>query len=321
MKLSPKPIHIEDEREHTRDITGFNKWTRSSRTISFIMALLGWFTIPAEVLLRKDFGQRWFTVLNFYAGLLLLLIFSVVQYLIHWVWDRCQNFITGIITYFNSTYEPPEPTLTDSIMNKSMRFFLVLYLVMGAYHLFKIWWRNRTQTALHSFDDGTSRLMPVAKYIIEPLNAIAVPITALAMKLLPKQQRTVKTVPKLITNPASFTNTVLEPVLLFLLAHWLHGMVSLWLYVSAIAIALYAQWRENTRLNKILDFRDSIIEAKVMMELKEGILEPNAQGRIMQQAAATIKENPQLVTQVNPQYSSLMSIINDMNQDRSHLAN
>jgi len=321
MKLSPKPVSISDETAHTRDSTGFNKWARSSRTISFIMAVLGWFTIPAEVMLRKDFGQRWFTVLNFYAGLFLLLLFSIVQFLVHWIGDACQSFLTSIATAFNPSYEAPEPTLTDSIMNKSMRFFVLLYFVLGAYHLFKIWWRNRTQTALHSFDDGTSRLEPVAKYIIEPLNAIAVPVTSLVMKLLPKQQRNVKTVPTLITNATSFTNTVLEPLVLLLLAWWLHGMVSLWLFISAIAIAIYSQWRETSRLNKILDFRDSIIEAKVMMELKEGILEPNAQGRIMQQAAATIKENPQLVTQMSPQYSSLMSIIDDMNQEGSHLAN
>jgi hypothetical protein len=98
--------------------------------------------------------------------------------------------------------------------------------------------------------------------------------------------------------------------------------VGIWLFMSAIAVAINANWKETARLNKILDFRDSVIEAKIMMELKEKTTEPNAPAeKIMQQAAETINENPQVIPQVAAQYPDLMSIIQEMNQDRSHLAN
>jgi hypothetical protein len=320
MKLSPRPISPDDQIDQSRDMIGFNKWARSSRTISFIMLIFGWFTIPVEVLLRRDFGQRWFTVVNFYARLLLLLIFSLVQYFLHAIWDMMQDFFIGIAKAINPYYKEPEQTLADSVMNKSMRFFLYLYIVLGIYHLFKIWWRSRTHAALHSFDDGTSRLEPVAKHVIKPINKAIAPALALCMRLLPKQQRIVKTAPQLITDPRAFTNTVLEPLLLLILAIWLEGIARLWLFISAIALAIHAHWKETARLNKMLDFRDSIIEAKVMAELKEGVLQPNAQGRIMQQAAKELKDNPHVAPQINSQFTNLMSIIEEMNRDGSHLA-
>lgn len=50
-KIPPRPITVEDKIDHSRDIAGVNKWAQSSRTIGFLMFLLGWFTIPAADLL------------------------------------------------------------------------------------------------------------------------------------------------------------------------------------------------------------------------------------------------------------------------------
>jgi hypothetical protein len=315
MKITPRPIAVSDEIDKSRDIGGFNRWARSSRTISFIMLILGWFTIPAEVLLRRDFGQRWFTVINFYAGLFLMLIFSLLQFAFNRVWDAIQGLITSVATAISPSYEPPESS-TDGATDWSMFFLLVVYVLLGGYHLFKIWWRKKTNTALHSFDDGTSRLEPLGRLLLRPVNTVSIPMLSLSMRLIPKKQRVVNTAPTLIEDATVFTDTILEPVAFLFLAWRLHGMASLWLFLTAIAVAIHANWKETARQSKILDFRDSMIEANVMRELKDGA------GKAMGENASR-NPNAAPLNTVRPvaiQYPNLMTIIEEMNRDNGHLS-
>jgi hypothetical protein len=321
MKITPRPISVSDHIDQSRDIAGLNKWAQSSRTVGFIMFVLGWFTIPVEVLLRRDFGQRWFTTINFYAGFFLLLVFAVVQYVVSALWGGIQEFISRIATAINPFHTEPEAYFTDRIMNGSMAFFLFIYMLMGSYHLFKIWWRNRTNTALHSFDDGTSRMEPLAGYLMRVLNVLTVPFVYLYRRLLPRKQRLGIPAPKLINDRTAFANTVVEPVFLLMLSYQFQGIASIWLFISAIALAIHANWKETAKLNKVLDFRDSVIEANVMMHLKEETEQPTMSNLIMKQTAATIKTNPHAASQVTEQYPDLMNIIDEMNRDKSHLAN
>lgn len=333
MKITPKPLTVEDQFDKSRDIAGLNKWAQSSRTIGFIMFILGWFTIPAEVFLRRDFGQRWFTIVNFYAGLFLLLIFATLQYIVAALWGGVQEFLYRMESALNPFHDQHDTPNADGVMDSSMVFILLLYIVMGSYHLFKIWWRSRTNTALHSFDDGTSRTERMAGVLMRLVNVLAMPFVWLYVRLLPRNQRLIQedeesprrkhkaTIPKLIHDRTAFANTVFEPLLLLVLAFWFNGIASLWLLASAIAVAIHANWKETARLNKILDFRDSVIEAKVMMYIKDGAEQPNAPTLIMHQMAETIKENPKVAPQMTEQYPDLMSIIEEMNRDKSHLAN
>lgn len=68
------------------------------------MFILGWFTIPAEVFLRRDFGQRFFTMVSFYTGLLLLTIFAVTKYLIRQIWLFVMSFFYDLIREINPDY-------------------------------------------------------------------------------------------------------------------------------------------------------------------------------------------------------------------------
>lgn len=321
MKITPRPVTASDRVDQSRDISGMNKWAQSSRTVGFIMLVLGWFTIPAEVFLRRDFGQRWFTVVNFYAGLFLMFIFATLQYILVAIWSGIHDFVSRIASAINPFHTEDETTFTDQVMDRSMLFLLIAYMVMGSYHLFKIWWRNRTNTALHSFDDGTSRCEPLAGLMIGLINAVASPFVSLYMRLLPAKQRIGMAKPKLINDRTAFTNTAFEPLLLLFLAFWFHGIASIWVFFTAIAVAIHANWKETARLSKILDFRDSVIEAKAMMHLKDETMQNSASGRVMQQAAETIKDSPTVAAQVGQQYPDLMSIIDEMNRDGSHLAN
>lgn len=320
MKITPRPVAFSEEADRSRDIAGVNKWARSSRAVGLIMLILGWFTIPVEVLLRRDFGQRWFTAVNFYAGLFLLLIFSMLQYLVALIWGAIERFISRLENVFNPDYVPEEPSLADRLIDRSMLFILAAYVLMGSYHRFKIWWRNRTNTALHSYDDGTSRLEPLAGYLMQIVNVLALPLVHLYARLIPKKQRAGMSIPRFISDRSVFANTVVEPVLLLILAIRLHGIISLWLFISAIALAVHASWKETAKLNKILDFRDSVIEAKVMAHLMSETQRSNAPMRILKQAAETIKSDPEVTPHIAQRYPDLMSIIEEINREKGHLA-
>lgn len=324
MKIIPKPISVDDEVDKSRDMSGLNKWARSSRTVGFLLFLLGWFTIPVEVLLRKDFGQRWFTVVNFYAGLFLLVLFAGIQWLINAIWDHVLNFLESILDSIMGSehiIDSEPPAFSDQLLERSMLITLAAYVLLSSYHLFKIWWRNRTDTALHSFDDGTSRLEPLAGYLMQAINALAIPFVYFYSFLLPPKQRSGVTVPKLINDRSAFANTVIEPLMLLVLAIELHGITSFWLYLSAVALAIHANWRETAKLNKVLDFRDSIIDAKAMMQLRNPAEQPAAEQVIIRQAAATLRNNPDMAPQLSEQYPDLMSIIEAVNQDSKPSAN
>lgn len=57
-------------------------------------------------------------------------------------------------------------------------------------------------------------------------------------------------------------------------------------------IAIHATWREIAKLNKVLDFRDSVLDAKVMMDLRQQSLQNSVESQMMQQVAESIRETP-----------------------------
>lgn len=313
MSITPRPITASDHVDQSRDTSGFRKWSRSSRIVEFIMLILGWFTTPVEVFLRRDFGQRWFTTVNFYAGLMLLLMFATLQYLISLLWEWLRNLMHSILSSVNPLYIPEEYDLSDRLMDSSMVFIIIAYILMGTYHLFKIWWRNKANLALHSFSDGTSRLEPVAAWLMQILNILTDPLVKLFLLLVPKRQRIDIPQPSLINDKTAFANTILEPLLLLILAIKLHGIVSLWLFISAVTLAIHASWRETAKLNKILDFRDSILDAKTMMQLRSETQHPTVQQEMIMQAATTLQDAPQITSRMEENYPDLMDIIEEMN--------
>ena len=96
---------------------GFNMWAQSFPFLNFIMFLLGWFTVPVEVLFRRNFGQRWLTVINFYAGLFVLFFFTSLQTL------------SG--AFGSGGYSSEGSSFWQSIMAKSMLLFLLAYLMIS----------------------------------------------------------------------------------------------------------------------------------------------------------------------------------------------
>ncbi len=295
------------DNDKSRNVTGgYNMMALMFPFINFIMFLLGWFTVPVEVLFRRNFGQRWLTVINFYAGFFVLGVFTTIQTL-------------ASASYNTSYYQQQpvganaEPSFWESLMNKSMLIFLLAYLLISSYHFFRIWWGNRTNTALHSFNDGTSRFEPIAELLLHVVNIAAVPIIRVYMLLLPKEERERKiSVPPLLDDVTAFANTVFEPLLLLILALIFPGATRMWLLISAAALAIYANWKETAKLNKVLDFRDSVIQATDMSKHHNLSELPSNETVILKQAAHTLKNNPEVAPQVAQRYPDLMDIIEEM---------
>jgi hypothetical protein len=145
------------------------------------------------------------------------------------------------------------------------------------------------------------------------------PIVRLFMLIVPMQERQkVKEIPKLLNNVSSFTDTVFEPLVIFGLSFLFSGIVSTWLFISAIATAIFANWKHTQRLNFWLDIRDNSIDAKAMIEVKDYFIGDNQQvtsGQkiIIEQIAETVKETPAVAQQMQRDYPDVMDIIKEMN--------
>lgn len=313
MKITPKPIINSDKISKSRDVSGVRKWSQDSRAVGFIMLILGWFTIPAEVFLRRNFGRRWFTASNFFVGGILIFTMAFLQNL----YDKVRYF------FFNSNYSwnpfySEEPPSVNYQGTAEFGIFLWAYLILGTYHLCRIWWRNRTHVEIHSYDDGTSNLEFVGSLIGALINVLAAPIIKGYMLFsLSTEEREGLTPPKLITDLDAFINTVFEPLLILILAMYdPYAILSLWLYMTSFAVAVHAHWKESAKRSKILDFKDSIIEAKVMMELKKGIQNVKAQPAASPHAAKPTKNDVQPTSNTTPLYPDLGTIIEEMNRER-----
>ncbi|MFN0200705.1 MAG: hypothetical protein ACKVTZ_04260 [Bacteroidia bacterium] len=294
---------------------GYEAWAQNFPFINTLMHFLQWFTVPIEVLFRRDFGERWFTTMNFYVGLLVLSWFTFLQ--------KSGSLMEALLsnTPFGKRETPVEdPSLLERFMSNIMIWILFVYVAMSAFHFFKIWWRNRTFKPLHSFDDGTSRLEPLAAGVMDLVNMAVTPIVRLFMLVLPEQERQkVKDIPRLLNNVTVFTDTIFEPLVILGLSFFVFsGTASTWLFISAIAMAIFANWKHTQRLNFWLDMRDSSIDAKAMIEVKDYLTGDNQQvtgGQkiIMEQIAETVKETPAVAQQMQRDYPDVMDIIKEMN--------
>lgn len=289
---------------------------RESRFIGTIMSILGWFTIPAEVILRRRFGYRWFTPMNFYAGVALLI---GLDYLLLWI-GNVRIWISSLNTVWNPFYssEPVNDLGSLSFMHNCV----YLYVILGVHQLFMRWWRNRTGYELHSYDDGTSRLEFLGGILKAIINAITEPLMSMLFYISRAHKRG-GTVPEVIKDRTSFTNTIIEPAVIYTAAVLCpYTYPKIWLLITAFAVAIYANMKESAKRTRVLDFEDSRLEAKAMAALRKGEVDkgkkpeaPTSKGKVEP------KEPAKPVPEKLPVYPALKTIIAELHMDRNHLAN
>ncbi|MGY3213945.1 hypothetical protein [Mucilaginibacter sp. HD30] len=311
-KVITKPFAHGEEMDKARNVTGINKWARSSPVIGTFMLIMGWFTIPFEVIFRKDFGQRWFTIVSFITGALLVCIVEGIQFTFYDIADHFQE-IPGWLGFINPFEQGPDAAIKKLYNQYFMLLFFCLYFYMGAYHLFKIKWRNQAKVPLHSFDDGRSRLKWAAFLVMWIFNIIATPVMFLFWILIPSKQRSGKPFPWLFKEEDTFTNVFFEPGAVLILGILLSSFISFYLLVTSLAMFLHAHWKEMARKAKIIDFQDSKVEAELMRELRKASLET---GKEKKKPADKKSPSAKAPAPVIIQHPPLSKIIDDMRNER-----
>ncbi|MBN8669515.1 MAG: hypothetical protein J0L80_02440 [Chitinophagales bacterium] len=301
VKIPIKPIKSGDVVSKARDMSGLRKWARESHAFGRMLSILGWFTIPAEVFLRYRFGRRWFTPMNFYAGALLICAFFALQY----VFDYVCYWLTTLESTFNPFYS--KDAVGNFAASVDLFYLLSLYAALGVIRLFYIWFRNKTKDDIHSYDDGISWLEHVAEPVIWLINGIAWIIVDIIGDPLNSDSKKDMPHPKLVTDKTAFTNMILEPLFFFWFAYDYPFLLGKCLfYIMGFAVAIHASRREMAKEGKILDFKDSAIEAKAMRELHKSM----QQNKMEEKKATKGKKNaPPLVPKVPIHYPDLATII------------
>ena len=182
-------------------------------------------------------------------------------------------------------------------------------------HLFKIWWRNRTNEEIHSYDDGKSWLEIIASPLVWLLNGIAWIAVDIIGDPLGSDSKKDMPRPKLIADRTAFTNIILEPLFFFMLAHdYGYFLGKCLFYIMGFAVAIHASRRETAKKSKVLDFQDSAIEAKAMRELRKSMQQNKTEGK----KANKDKKNAQsLVPKVTINYPDLAIIIEGMHREKT----
>lgn len=283
-----------------------------------IMFILKCFTIPVAVLLRRDFGERWLTPVNYFLGFLVLSTYSFGQQ----VGGSIQRTFSQP-SFFEPNPAPIEqPSFLSNFMSNTMIWILWAYLLLGVYHFFKMWWRNSTFTPFHSLSEGVSRLLPLGAHAMNLSNRIAAPIINLLMMTLPQEERDkAKETPPLMVDSVAFTDTIFEPFFLFVMSVFVSffGMfiVSIWLFSSCIGLAIFANFREQQRMNAWLDMRDASIDAQIMQENLQYQEEMKTalsrnQKMVVEQIRNITEKNPGVATTIEKNYPDLMAIIEEV---------
>lgn len=284
MNTSPKERNL---------LGGFDAWKQIMPQLTFIYFIFGWFAVTLEVFLRRDFGERYFNRVNFFAGLIVLLGFNFGQNTIGGVWRQGE-----------------EPTWKESMM----WIFLLAYIGFSIIHLFTIWWRDRAGRPLHSLDSGKSWLEPMAGLILVTCNALATPIIRLLSKALPHawQQDMLRILPA-FRDKRSFAEGVLEPLACFIVMFSLFlGKIfvpMMWVFFSLVALFFYTSFRHQAERHKFLDIQDNVIEAQ---ELQSALRGTSQSYRISESVKDSLKHlaeqaesNPEVVKAVEDSPSIL----------------
>lgn len=306
----------------------FEAQAKAEPMLNFIPRILGWFAISAEVFLRRDFGERYFTRSKFLAGLLLLLFFLAYS-----------NFQMPTLGGFMSPgFGSPEVNAPNMVLdpetgeyvlveaaaipinwgNLIMKAIIVLYILLSIYHTLNIWFRNAMNRPLFSYDHGLTWLEPLGRLLL----VIPAFFMGLVLKLyaltLPASQRNLSAAPQ---DARSFAEWIIEPVALIALGYLCSRLglspVSTWLFFSAFSIIFFTTIRHEIQKNQMLDFRDQMINSMEMQQAVTGdtdTLRLSADTKqVISQVAAQVEKSPETMEAIRvtrPSVAAAMEALN-----------
>lgn len=270
--------------------------------LDFFYFLFSWFTVIILVFLRRDFGERYLTKLNFLMGYIILCFWTF--------------FVGGIFSLgrrAGSSASTAIETLFGSF--SGMVLLLFAYLLLGSIHFVNIWWRNRTDRPLHSLDPGKSWLLPLGRMLIKLVNIAAfIPIKLFALTLSSDDKKQLDKLLPIVPDSRAFTERFLEPVFLLFLGFILMmaggGAVGFLLVLLSGFLAVNTNYRYETERHQFLHLRDQILEAKYLPDAINGTsdvirLSKGVRESVMQTAAQMEQDAPEMMEEFQQTHPSL----------------
>ena len=291
-------------RNQPRDVTGGDQVMAGFIPgLGLVNYILGWFTVPIEVFLRRDFGERYFTKANFFAGLIVLIVF------------RFASSMLSMLNPFSwlSASGTPSP---ESWLGPITKY----YFYFSVAHFLRIWWNDIMGNPVHSFSSGRSWLRPIGWLIMKFLNLFLNGAVRLLFKIMPsaKQERLEGALPVLRDSDV-FTERFVEPFLVFILALVASaaGQTStfFWLLFSVMALNFSTGARHQAQRSYVLDIRDQLIDARIINDALNGIDSPGSERmeQFIKETAREAERTPEIIQVIKNQNPTLADAIAAMN--------
>lgn len=288
-------------------LAGLSFYDTSSGMISFLMMILSLFTVTAEVFIRKNMGQRYFNIVNFWAG---FIVFSTFGVLI--------NAFAGLRkgAVFNSGISSQQSSYSTLIL-----IIWFLYVAFGLAHLFHQWYKEESGKPIHSLHSGDSRLEPLGKLLIKLANRLlAIPVYFFSKMLPERESEMLPKVLPVFKDVTSFTTRFVEPMFFYVLSVFVmnfSGVVGYWLLFTSMSLLFYCNMRDEFMKHKVLDIRDQMLEAAEVKAAMAGQSDfmrmPHSTKRVLENMAGKVENTPTLkenIKMFNPSIAEAMEAIN-----------
>ncbi|GAB3939238.1 hypothetical protein [Larkinella terrae] len=295
-------------RNQPRDVTGGDQVLSGIIPgLGLMNYILGWFTVPIEVFLRRDFGERYFTRANFFAGLIVLVIFRFASSLVG---------IFNPLTWLFGSRGGDDPYVYVSWMGTVIEYYFYLSII----HFLRIWWNDITGRPVHSYSSGRSWLRPIGWFLMGILNRFLNAVVRLLFKIIPKtnQDRLPGALP-VLRDVDIFTERFVEPFTVFVFAIMCAqiGQTSMffWLFFSVMALNFSTGARHQAQRSYVLDIRDQLIDAKIINDALRGIDSPGSERmeQFIKETAREAERTPEIIQVIEKTHPTLADAIAAMN--------
>ena len=289
-------------RNQPRDVTGGEAvWGGMIPGLQLMNYLLGLLTVPIEVFLRRDFGERYFTRMNFFGGLIILLLWQLA------------GSLFGLLNMFN-----PLMWLLNrrGSEESALPGIIKWYIIFSIGHFLYMWWKDIIGKPVHSYSAGRSWLRPVGGALMFVLNLILDQVVRMLLSMTPEaDQGRLSSLLPVLRDKDTFTERFVEPFAVFVFALMFMSsgqyMVAWWLLFSVMALNLYTGIRHQAERGVFLDYRDQMIDAEFYRaflagEQSEGT---NAQERMVRETAREVEKNPDVLQVIERKNPSLAAAI------------
>ena len=184
---------------------GYDMMATMFPMMNFGNFILGWYAVTLEVFLRREFGERYFNRINYWAGNFGMAIMMA---------------LSAIAASAGTTLRGVTGAASEAIQESSdsgfglLTFIWFMYNVLSGLHFLRTWWRNQSGNPIHSLDPGKSRLRWLARPMMRVINmGLDLLVRFYVILLVPEeeQERVSEALP-ILDDENAFTERTVEPL-------------------------------------------------------------------------------------------------------------